>query len=231
MPNADYPAVYLGRSLAPIYVQLSTIFRRLIENGEWPVARQMPTHERLAAQFGVNATTVRKAVAMLARDGLLKTYRRRGTFVVAKPARREWYDVPTSWAAALAAHKDLTVEPLDSARAGSRHVIRRLYWRGEEPLCLEIAHLDLKLKARLGARKLRLTPFPVLLDEKTVARADETVTFGIADRDTAAQLRIPLNAPIAIVHLTTLDRAGAVIFDSKSYFRGDCIRILERIKP
>src|SRR4051812_47363728 len=39
---------------APIYVQLATLFRRFIVTGQWPIDKQIPTHEDIAAQFDVN---------------------------------------------------------------------------------------------------------------------------------------------------------------------------------
>src|ERR1700751_3807814 len=102
-----YPVAFIGRGLFPIYIQLATIFRRLIENGEWAVGRQIPTHEQLGLQLGVNTTTVRKAVERLVREGLPKAYRKRGTFVMTPPPRQEWYDIPTSLEAALTTPTDI----------------------------------------------------------------------------------------------------------------------------
>ena len=54
------PEFDLTHNRAPIYVQLSTLFRRFIVTGHWPVDRQVPTHETLAVQFDVNPATIRK---------------------------------------------------------------------------------------------------------------------------------------------------------------------------
>jgi GntR family transcriptional regulator, phosphonate transport system regulatory protein len=49
--------------------------------GDGSVIDRLPTEAELAARFGVNRHTVRRAIAALAADGLVKAERGRGTFV------------------------------------------------------------------------------------------------------------------------------------------------------
>ncbi len=60
--------------------------------GDGSVADRLPSEGELAARFGVNRHTVRRAIATLAADGLLRAERGRGTFVNA-PGRRLSYEV------------------------------------------------------------------------------------------------------------------------------------------
>ncbi|GGD97814.1 phosphonate metabolism transcriptional regulator PhnF [Aureimonas endophytica] len=48
---------------------------------------RLPVEAELAARFGVNRHTVRRAIAALAAEGLLRAERGRGTFVAARPPR------------------------------------------------------------------------------------------------------------------------------------------------
>ena len=246
-PAARYPAAFIGRGLFPIYIQLATIFRRLIENGEWAVGRQVPTHEQLGLQFGVNTTTVRKAVDLLVREGLLRAYRKRGTFVMTKPARQEWYDIPTSLHAALDTPGDVEIEtrrasvprqlpftltPSKSDGSGYR-LLRRIHRRRGQPICLE--NCFLRQDVIQGAKPATLKRASLALvhdaEPNEMAHANATLTFGIADKETARQLNISLNAPIAILHQRATATGGGILMDSTSYFRGDCVRVFERIKP
>jgi GntR family transcriptional regulator len=95
------PAVDLSNTYAPIYVQLSTLFRKFIVRDQWPVDQRIPNLEALAAQFGVNPATVSKAIGTLETEGLVECSRRRGTFVVAKPQKTRWYDVATDWSGSV----------------------------------------------------------------------------------------------------------------------------------
>ncbi len=52
----------LDRSAVARYLQLSSLFRRRIEYGEWAVGQQIPTLEQLTAECGVAPATIRKAL-------------------------------------------------------------------------------------------------------------------------------------------------------------------------
>ncbi|MGH9509493.1 MAG: GntR family transcriptional regulator, partial [Terriglobales bacterium] len=65
----------------PLYVQLANILRYKILSGAWPVGLRLDKFETLAAQFQVARITVRQAVALLVKEGLLSARRGRGTIV------------------------------------------------------------------------------------------------------------------------------------------------------
>jgi DNA-binding GntR family transcriptional regulator len=227
---------------------LSTLFRRFIVTGQWPVDGRIPTHEDLAAQFEVNPATVRKAIAMLEDEGLVRRLRRHGTFVLAKPADAEWRRIGTTWADALKTYDGLAVEMLDAqdvARvpepfhesgtqaAGGYRFARRLYRRGRDAIMLEDSYLDQKLRRRIGDAKLAQAPALVLLDKLsgfTMERAEETIRFGIADAELSAVLNIPLNASVAIIHQSVFGPGGELCFEAHAWMRGDLVRISEPIR-
>src|SRR5688572_20717641 len=103
VPKVQLVPAFLGATVdfsndrAPIYIQLATLFRRLIVTGQWPVGQKIPTHEQLALQLNVNPATIAKAVSLLAEEGLLKRSRRSGTSVIAKPAVTQTFRVGTTW--------------------------------------------------------------------------------------------------------------------------------------
>ena len=237
----------LSRDLVPIYLQLITIFRRFIMSGQWPLNEQIPTLEELSAQFGVARATVRQAIGFLEREGLLARYRRHGTFVIARPQRDSWYTIPTDWAGALKAHDGLEPEWLESRRAsplpkafhpgtelGSAYqLIRRRYRHDGVPFLLESAYLDVALYRTLGAERIRETPILRLLDtapKLKIARAELSIHVGTSDSETSTELAIPLNAPIAVVRQSVCGDGKAVIFQSEGFYRGDVVRVIERMK-
>ena len=61
--------------------QLEELFRRRIDAGEWEVGQRLPSETELAAEVGVGRSSVREAVKLLARDGLLDVRHGVGTFV------------------------------------------------------------------------------------------------------------------------------------------------------
>jgi GntR family transcriptional regulator len=241
------PELDLTHNRAPIYVQLSTLFRRFIVTGHWPVDKQVPTHETLAMQFDVNPATIRKAIAMLEDEGLVKRYRRHGTFVTAKPASADWFRIGTRWEEVVRSFGGLSVELIEEgdveavpepfhgagvAAHGYRYQ-RRMYRRAGAAIMIEEAYLDQPLRRKIGDAKLAsAAPLALLGAERAlkIERADETVRFGIADTEISAVLAIPLNASIAIIHHSVFDEKSRLLFESCAYLRGDIALMSEPIK-
>jgi GntR family transcriptional regulator len=63
-----------------LYMQLAADLRDRCAAGEWPRGHRIPGIPALAAEYHVAAMTVRKAVAILAGEGVLVTRPGRGTF-------------------------------------------------------------------------------------------------------------------------------------------------------
>ena len=66
-PNSPY----FGDNPTPRYLQLAQLMRQRIARGQWPQGHRLPSLDELVQEFGVARVTVRQAVDMLARDGLL----------------------------------------------------------------------------------------------------------------------------------------------------------------
>lgn len=72
MPNSrGAPAVFAPLRHAPAYRALSREIERRILAGELKPGAPLPPETRLAAQFGVNRSTVREAIRLLEQEGLL----------------------------------------------------------------------------------------------------------------------------------------------------------------
>lgn len=66
----------------PIYLQLREIIRNKIEEGEYLPGTAIPSENKLAETFGINRITIRNAVDVLAKEGILKRIQGKGVFVV-----------------------------------------------------------------------------------------------------------------------------------------------------
>ena len=64
----------------PLWQQLADLLRGRIERGE--LAGRLEAETALAQHYGVSRDTVRRALACLAQDGLIRSTRGRGTFVL-----------------------------------------------------------------------------------------------------------------------------------------------------
>jgi len=61
------------RQAEPPYRAVSTVLRQRVEAGEWLPGEQLPTVRQIAEQYGVSIATARKALAVLAEAGLVRT--------------------------------------------------------------------------------------------------------------------------------------------------------------
>ena len=68
-------------SPVPLYSQLADLLRQRIAGGAWAPGSKAPSLEALVEEFKVARVTVRQAIEILSREGLLLPQRGRGTFV------------------------------------------------------------------------------------------------------------------------------------------------------
>ena len=67
-------------SASPLYEQLAQILRAAIEDGTYTV--RLPAEPDLIARYGVSRETIRRAVRILASEGLVRISTGRGTYVI-----------------------------------------------------------------------------------------------------------------------------------------------------
>lgn len=65
----------------PLYRQLATVLRGMIESGEIPPGRRLPSKKSIQQRWEVSQNTVERALALLKDDGLIETSMGRGLFV------------------------------------------------------------------------------------------------------------------------------------------------------
>jgi GntR family transcriptional regulator len=251
MPAAARPSLTAGprpaapdlnRSAVARYLQLATLFRRRVEQGIWLPGTQIPTVDDLAAEYGVARATIRQALDQLAGEGLIERFRAKGTFVSTTPPQRLWCDVETDWNGLLRSREGAHIEILSDTPGQDpqslpaseglpaplyRH-LRRRHWRDNQPFLLADVWLDERLSPQVTAEDLATKTALRLvagIPGVRIAQARQTLTIGAADVETAAQLHIPLNAPIAHVHRLAIDPDGTLLLIANGTYRGDMVRI------
>jgi len=212
----------------PRYVQLADHFRQCITRGHWPLGHKLPSLEALMLEFEVARVTVRQAIDLLARDGLLSAQRGRGTFVTGNPAKDRWLRLETTLKDLADVYRDDTpkltlieessVKPTlhdrDGTAAKRYHFLRRVHSREDEAYCVISIYLDERV-FRLAPKRFRQeTVIPVLLDLPSVkiTQARQTMTISTADLEIAEQLDIPMNSPIANIRRVCCDANGTVMY-------------------
>ena len=235
------PSVDLSQSGVARYLQLGTLFRRKVTTGEWPLGEQIPTVEDLADQFGVAKLTIRQALDLLERDGLIERFRAKGTFVKAKPSRELWCEVHTDFSGMLTARKGAKIEILSERKrcalpqvelagkpAPSYRALRRRHARDGQFFLLADLYIDERLtksiprSAYTSKTALRLIADAPDIDVESVR---QSLTIGSADLEVSQLLGLPINAPVAFVERTALAKDGSIALLTIGVYRGDVVRL------
>jgi GntR family transcriptional regulator len=236
-----------GDSPIPRYAQLADLFRGRIARGQWRVGERLPTLEALMREFDVARVTVRQAVELLARDGLLSAQQGRGTFVTAAPDEERRLRLHTSLRELAGVYRNdrprLTLieeasampvlEAGDGEPAKRYHFMRRVHSRDGVPYCVISIYLDERVFRMAPSRFRKETVVPVLLDlpRVKISRANQTLVVASADVEVASHVGIPVNSPVAEVRRVCVDTKGTVIYLGLVTYRGDFVRLEMDLKP
>ncbi|WEX08715.1 GntR family transcriptional regulator [Chelativorans sp. AA-79] len=240
-------AVDFSRSSISRYIQLATLFRRRIESGQWPVGSQIPTVEELASECGVARATIRQALDILEREQLIERYRAKGTFVRRHPQEELWCAVGTDWSGLLRPSHSARIEVLsDTPDVRLEHVLyqigelapayrhlHRRHWRHDQPFLLTDVYIDERLRDRITKEDIETkTALRLVADipDLEIINAQQTLTIGTADMETAESLSMPLNAPVAYVHRRAVDSNGIAVLIAQGIYRGEVVRFDIKLK-
>jgi GntR family transcriptional regulator len=237
----------LDTAQAPLYVQLSDLFRQRILKGVWKNGDRLPSLDELAVEFEVARVTVRQAIERLTRDGLLLPQRGRGTFVTGAPQDNRWLHVETTLENLASVYRDThptilnidesTRSPLiteaDGVAADTYVFMRRIHSRDGQPYCVIDIYLDAAIFARRPARFRKETVIPLLMSMPSVeiVTARQVLTISTADLEVARHLGIKVNAPVAEVRRVFTGPGRRVIYLGEVTYRGDFIRMEMDLKP
>jgi len=232
---------YFGDSPMPRYAQLADLLRQRIARGVWASGARLPSLDALTQEFDVARVTVRQAIDLLSREGLVSAQQGRGTFVTGQPAQARSIRLETSLRSLAEVYRhdkpkltlieEASVQPRLEAKDGTPapryHFMRRVHSRDGQAYCVISIYLDERV-----FRFRRETVIPVLLDLKTrIARAHQTLRIGTADVEVAGHLGVPVNSPVADVRRVFRAADGTVLYLGEVTYRGDYIDLEMDLKP
>ncbi|MGH6611364.1 MAG: GntR family transcriptional regulator, partial [Burkholderiaceae bacterium] len=205
----------LRESRIPRYVQLADLFRQRVARGVWVPGQKLPSLDELVREFDVARVTVRQAVDLLARDGVLSPQQGRGTFVTGSAAEQRWLRVETTLDDLIEVYRDTKpqllnisesaamppLSELDGKPASKYFYMRRVHSYEQRPYCVISIYLDDRVfrKAPQRFRKQVVIPILASLPGLKIARARQTLVISTADVEVAEHLKIPVNSPVAEV--------------------------------
>jgi GntR family transcriptional regulator len=68
----------------PVYLQLASILRGRIGDGEYPPGRALPSLVTLVGEYGIARGTAAKAVGVLVSEGLVRIVPGKGAYVISR---------------------------------------------------------------------------------------------------------------------------------------------------
>lgn len=236
-------ALERGGGLA-MWRQIAEALAADIGSGALGEGARLPTEPQLAARFGVNRHTVRRAVAELSERGLVRVEQGRGTFVHEHVldyliGRR------TRFSEIVSAQNRQAGGRLLSGGTGSAHpaAARELGIAPGDPVVwLETLREVDGRPLVIGSHVLPLNRFPTFLDlyrdEGSISRVLERcgiadyerkvtrVTARMPDAEEAAALRQPRNRPVLVTESVNVDAAGRPVEYGISRFASDRTQIV-----
>jgi GntR family transcriptional regulator len=231
----------LRLSAVPLYIQVAAELRRRIESGHWAAGQKISTLEELQAEFGVARVTVRQAVELLEKDGLVRRQQGRGTFVATDVEDTRWLKLDTSFSSLVETLKHNvpkfmpvsapTAPPRlgpEEGRAAPEYVfLRSVQYRGERAYSVVNVQLakDIYERDPNAFRRHAALPIVAAMKGVKIASARQTLMIGSADPEIAGLLQVPLNAPTAEARCVVIDRRGIAIYVADIIYRGDCIKL------
>jgi GntR family transcriptional regulator len=231
----------LDRNPLPRYAQVADALRNRIRRGAWKRDDTIPSNEQLKAEFGVGRVTVRQAVQMLAREGLLSPEQGRGTFVIAEPGSMRRLHVQSSLADLAEMYRgdapDLVpiIESDDPPQllegegvlAPTYRHMRRVHSRDGQPYCIVSLYIARAIFDLAPERFRREVVIPLILETPgvVIARARQSLDISAADLDVSRHLGIPANAPIAEVRRLFVGPDDTVLYVAEGSYRGDYIHL------
>lgn len=230
----------LTASPIPLYLQLADIFRYRIDRGDWSEGTMLPPIDVLMREFSVSRVTVRQALQLLARSGLIKIQRGVGTLVIKSAVERNPVKVETTLDALVEAYRgdtpvvtnisDSSTPPRltesDGVPAESYHHLRRVHAREDVKYCVISIYLEQDVFEKAEQRFRDEIILPVLMSlDVFVSQAKQSITIAKADLEISRLLDMQLGDPIANVRRVLVDKNNTIIYVAEAVYRGDYIHL------
>jgi len=235
----------LARGDRPLYLQIAVAIERGIANGKYGPGYRFPPEPTLAASLGVSRLTLRQALTVLERRGLIERIvgRRGGTFV------RKWHldrDLTTfagfseqlrrqglvAGAEVLSARElpasAAVAAGLVLAEAAPVFEVQRLRLASGTPVLLECSSFPAAAFPGLLDEPLDESLYGLLGDRwgRRPTHAREVLDAVAADRRAAKLLGVANGTPLLLVERTAFDAEGMPVEHATDLFLGDRTRVV-----
>lgn len=231
----------------PLYVQIESLIRNKILNGQLELGEKLPTEDELIKQFGVSHITIRKSLSNLEREGLVIRNRPKGTFVAENvPLRKKFvitnkvYDIIED--ANRYEIKNVELKTIRIKETRIAKTLREFFsFKNEDEICIVRRVRLFKgvpmyyienflcpgIAESLSVKELYKKHLLKILKEKdgiTIDRGEMYIEAVLADPDVAKILEMQIFEPLILRQLYYWFPDGKPFEIVNSYMRPDCFR-------
>lgn len=228
-----------GRANKPLYQVVEDHIRDLIDAGELVPGDLIPSEPQLARQLNVSPGTAKKAIDNLVWEQRLFRHQGKGTYVSNIDFNNSLFRFTTYGDAAgqpARIHKETTArrieqgtsalcDKLGTSPEAPLLYIERVGYVDEQAVMVEYSHWRADVVPGLENEDVHIPDlFYALIVEKygiPVVRAEETLTAGAADAQTAQTLGIDIGAPVLVLNRETYTSNNRIIEIRVSKGRAD----------
>ena len=229
------------RGRIPLYAQVASVMRHRIEAGHWAQGAKISTLEELEQEFAVARVTIRQAIDLLRKEGLLVAQQGRGTFVSGRPKNNRWLNLANDFDSIIASVRGNVLKHIDvqedsptpfvsrgEGKLASAYVfLRSVQYNQGEPFSVVNVHLDKELFDRHRERFVKGAALAQIgeMDDVRLVHAHQTLTIGVASPETADLLKIALGEPTADCRLVLEDDRGIAVYVGDIHYHRDCFAL------
>ncbi|GIM44920.1 GntR family transcriptional regulator [Collibacillus ludicampi] len=218
----------------PLHVQLKDLLEKQILQGHY--TEKIPSERELMDMYSVSRSTVREAISILVREGILEKKHGKGTFVSLKPVQ-EWLGITSltetikKMDIRLLDHGIVptpeNIEHVDGFHDQSYH-IKRLRFKDDIPIAIERHYYPLEIGMKLQAYDLnKAVLYDVLEGDLGIHfwEAEQIITCTHPEKEDAEHLGVSESLCLLVTERMISDPEGNLIEYYKGYFRSDMYSI------
>ncbi|MBA9027355.1 GntR family transcriptional regulator [Peribacillus huizhouensis] len=214
----------------PLHAQLKNILEDQILQGYYK--DKIPSERELMDMYSVSRSTVREAVSILVREGILEKRHGKGTFVSLKPVQ-EWLkmisftETTKKMGIKLLNHGPVsTPENIADAHGfeDESFYIKRLRLQDDIPIAIELHYYPIELGQKIAEFDLSTTVlYDALEGELNIdfCEAEQIITCGFPSKEDADHLGVTDTMCLLITERMIFDSDGNMVEYYKGLFRSD----------
>ncbi|MEX0975255.1 MAG: GntR family transcriptional regulator [Bacillota bacterium] len=224
----------------PLYIDVANEIRDSIKNGEFPVGTNIGSQADLMSRYGVSRVTLRHALRVLEREGLVVTHQGKGSYVASTEVSQNlanlrslaeivedqglahevriidytWLMPPDHISAFLGTPSESPV-----LRIRRQHIVNGL------PFALAVIYLPAALGAGLTQRDVEKNSLYMLMEKRLgigLGQAVQEIRAARAEGQTATLLQVSPGSPLLVAERKTYAVSGEPVEHITFFYRSDC---------